>query len=62
METLDDIFKTKSRSVFETEDDDDLFKTASKAEKQNVEEMGVDDIANYIQQNKPDSNAKLDLF
>lgn len=62
VETLDDIFKTKSRSVFETEDDDDLFKTASKAEKQNVEEMGVDDIANYIQQNKPDSNAKLDLF
>lgn len=61
-ETLDDIFKTKSRSVFETEDDDDLFKTASRAEKQNVEEMGVDDIANYIQQNKPDSNAKLDLF
>lgn len=61
-ETLDDIFKTKSRAVFETEDDDDLFKTASTAEKRNVEEMSVDDIANYIQQNEADSNAKLDLF
>lgn len=61
-ETLDDIFKTKSRAVFETEDDEDLFKTASTAEKRNVEEMSVDDIANYIQQNEADSNAKLDLF
>ena len=62
-ETLDDIFNSPSRPAFTTtEDDDDLFKQTSAFEESSVQDMSVDDIASYIQQNTPDSNAKLDLF
>ena len=63
-ETLDDIFNTPSRPAFTTTDDDDeLFKQTSVMEEPaSVEDMSADDIASYIQQNIPDSQAKLDLF
>ena len=62
-ETLDDIFNTPSQRAFTTtEDDDDLFKKSSAVEESSVQDMSVDDIASYIQQNTPDSNVKLDLF
>ena len=62
-ETLDDIFNTSSRPAFTTtEEDDDLFKQTSAVEESSVQDMSVDDIASYIQQNTPDSNVKLDLF
>lgn len=48
--------------MFATEDDDDLFKNTSAAEERNVHDMSADDIASYIQQNMPESDAKLDLF
>ena len=62
-ETLDDIFNKPSRPAFTTtDDDDDLFKQTPAASEQAVQAMNADDIASYIQQNMPDSEAKLDLF
>lgn len=62
-ETLDDIFNTPSRPAFTTtEDDDDLFKQTSAVPEHSIQDMSADDISSYIQQNTPDSDAKLDLF
>lgn len=62
-ETLDDIFNSPSKPSFTiTEDDEDLFKQTSAISEPAVQNMSADDIASYIQQNMPDTDAKLDLF
>lgn len=62
-ETLDDIFNLPAKSAFTTtEEDDDLFKSTTSVSEVAVQDMSADDIASYIQQNMPQSDAKLDLF
>lgn len=61
-ETLDDIFNSPSKPSFTITDDEDLFKQTSAISEPAVQDMSADDIASYIQQNMPDTDAKLDLF
>ena len=39
-----------------------MFKSTTSASEVAVQDMSADDIASYIQQNMPQSDAKLDLF
>ncbi|XP_048590412.1 HCLS1-binding protein 3 [Nematostella vectensis] len=60
-ESLDDIFKPSSKSLFPDDDDNDLFNPTGVG-KVDLTDMTADDISSYIQQNAEATEGSLDLF